>query len=82
MVNRNQVPLEHKQMLLGVTNDTMQTFSEHCTHSFKSLTGTTWGQQKETLAMKYKAIGRPEGEHTVFNLGQNRKPTSWKKMKP
>jgi hypothetical protein len=66
MVNGNQVPLERKPKILGVTHDTMYTFSDHCSKTaarmkqrnsvLKALTGTTWGQQKETLVMTYKAI--------------------------
>ncbi len=62
------VPLERHPKILGVTYDTMYTFSRHCqltktrvaqrNNVLKALAGTSWGQDKETLMMTYKAIGR------------------------
>jgi hypothetical protein len=46
----------------------------------KALTGTTWGQQKETLVMTYKAIARIVGEYAVPLWGKTTKPSSWKKI--
>ena len=62
------VPLEKTPKLLGVTFDTMYTFSHHIKNSVQKaktklnilqcLTGTDWGQDKETLITTYKSIGR------------------------
>ena len=59
---------------LRVHLDTSLTFNVHCTQAatrvsnrnnvLKALAGTTWGQQKETILMTYKAIGR-----SVANYG-------------
>ena len=54
--------------ILGVHMDTSLSFNKHSSHVaervsgrnhiLKSLAGTSWGQQKETLLMTYKAVGR------------------------
>ena len=54
--------------LLGMYLDTFFSFNKHCVqvanrvsksnNALKALTGTNWGQQKETLLMTYKALGR------------------------
>ena len=66
----SQLPLK----ILGVHLDTSLTFNVHCTQAatrvsnrnnvLKALACTTWGQQKETILMTYKAIGR-----SVANYG-------------
>ena len=60
------VPFEPNLKLLGVTFDTMYTFSKHAkltadkakskVNLMKALAGSTWGQDQETLSMTYKAI--------------------------
>ena len=69
-----QLPLNRSPKILGVHLDTSLTFNVHCTQAatrvsnrnniLKALAGTTWGQQKETILMTYKAIGR-----SVANYG-------------
>ena len=71
----NPVPLEHKPKLLGVTFDTMHTFTPHVKNTvdkgkskvnlLKAVAGSTWGQDKETLTLTYKAIGRSILEYAV-----------------
>ena len=70
----SQLPLNRSPKILGVHLDTSLTFNVHCTQAatrvsnrnnvLKALAGTTWGQQKETILMTYKAIGR-----SVANYG-------------
>ena len=70
----SQLPLNPSPKILGVHLDTSLTFNVHCTQAatrvsnrnnvLKALAGTTWGQQKETILMTYKAIGR-----SVANYG-------------
>ena len=66
---RNQlVTLENTPKLLGVTFDSLHKFSHHVQSSInntkpkinilKSLAGTDWGQDQETLVSTYKSIGR------------------------
>ena len=67
-LNDHLVPLCKTPKLLGVTFDSMLTFSEHVKKAvsstknkiniMKSLAGSTWGQDKETLILTYKSIGR------------------------
>ena len=62
------LPLEKKPKVLGVTLDANLTFTQHCSNIalivqqrnnvLKSLAGSTWGCNKETLLMTYQAIGR------------------------
>ena len=70
----SQLPLNRSPKILGVHLDTSLTFNVHCTQAatrvsnrnndLKALAGTTWGQQKETIMMTNKAIGR-----SVANYG-------------
>ena len=70
----SQLPLNRSPKILGAHLDTSLTFNVHCTQAatrvsnrnnvLKALAGTTWGQQKETILMTYKAIGR-----SVANYG-------------
>ena len=70
----SQLPLNRSPKILGVHLDTSLTFNVHCTQAatrvsnrnnvLKALAGNTWGQQKETILMTYKAIGR-----SVANYG-------------
>ena len=60
------LPLERHPKLLGVTFDTQFTFSPHIQSIverasdrlkiLKALSGTTWGQHKETITITYKAL--------------------------
>jgi hypothetical protein len=68
LINGTQLPLEARPKILGVTFDTAFTFAPHCQGIasrvrkknciLRALTGTSWGQQKETLVATYKALGR------------------------
>ena len=64
----SEIPLVRSPKLLGVYLDTFFSFNKHCVqvanrvskrnNVLKALAGTNWGQQKETLLMTYKALGR------------------------
>ena len=64
----SELPLVCSPKLLGVYLDTFFSFNKHCVqvanrvrkrnNVLKALVGTNWGQQKETLLMTYKALGR------------------------
>ena len=55
--------------------DTFFSFNTHCVHVanrvskrnnfLKALAGTNWGQQKETLLLAYKALGRSIANYAV-----------------
>ena len=67
-VQGQPVKLDKTPKLLGVTYDTMFTFSNHIKNTvakckkklniLKALAGSSWGQDKETLIITYKSIIR------------------------
>ena len=68
-LNSHPLPLDRRPKILGVTFDTHLTFSPHINsiadraasrlRILKSLAGSSWGQQKETLVFTYKCLLRP-----------------------
>ena len=67
-IKGSRLPLEHSPKILGVYLDTFFLFNYHCgqvatrvkkkNNVLKTLAGTSWGLQKETLQMTYQAPGR------------------------
>ena len=67
LIEASQLPLVQYPKILGVHLDTSLSFNKHNSHVaervssgnniLKALDGTSWGQQKETLLMKYKSVG-------------------------
>ena len=90
LINNTLVPLEHHPKLLGVTYDTMFTFSKHIKNAtssantkinmLKSLCGTDWGQDKETMSMTFKAIARSAMEYACPIWSPIISDTSWKRL--
>ena len=74
-IEGSRLPLECSPKLLGVYLDTFFSFIYHCgqvatgvkkrNNVLKALAGTSWGQQKETLQMTYKALGRSIANHAA-----------------
>ena len=74
-------PLEKRARILGVIHDITYTFIPHCriqaakvrarNNLLKALAGTSWGQQKETLILTYKALDRSviDGRPRCSSLG-------------
>ena len=68
LIEHSQLPLLQCPKILGVHLDTSVSFNKHSRHVaerlsdrnniLKALAGTYWGQQKETLLMTYKKVGR------------------------
>ena len=68
LIEDSRLPLVQCRKILGVHMDTSLSFNKHSSHVaervsgrhniLKALAGTSWGQQKETLLMTYKAVGR------------------------
>ena len=68
LIENSQLPLAHGPTILGVYLDTSLSFNKHSGYAaekvfsrnniLKAFAGTSWGQQKETLLMTYKAVGR------------------------
>jgi len=90
MLDNHLVPLSKTPKLLGVTFDPMLTFSSHVTKAvdstkkkiniMKSLAGSTWGQDKETLIFTYKAIGRSVLEYGAPIWSPVIKDNNWRKI--
>jgi len=88
LISGTVVPLEKQPRILGVTHDTMYTFVAHCRNQavkvrarnniLKALTGTTWGQQKETIILTYQAIGRSVITYAAPVWAPVIKKSSWK----
>ena len=68
LIEDSQLPFVQCPKILGVYLDTSLSFNKHSgyvaervsnrNNILKALAGTSWGQQKETLLMTYKAVGR------------------------
>ena len=87
-INGTQLPLNKSPKILGVIHDTMYTFSQHCKYAadrarqrnnLKAMAGATWGQDKETQLLTYRAIGKPVLEYgaqvwspTISETSRNR----------
>ena len=90
MLNGQLVPLERNPKLLGVIYDPMFTFSKHVTTTvdkakkkiniIKSLAGTSWGADKETLELTYKSIVRSGLEYGVPIWGPIISTANWTKL--
>ena len=75
------LPLERTPKILGVLLDTSFAFHHHCEYVanrvskrnniLKALAGTSWGQQKETLLMTYKAVGRSIADYAAQGTRQS-----------
>ena len=62
-IENSHLPLVICPRILGVYLDPSLSFNKHSQYvaeraSNRNLAGTSWGQQKETLLMTYKAVGR------------------------
>ena len=89
-LDNHLVPLSKTPKLLGVTFDSMMTFSSHIKKAvdstkkkiniMKSLAGSTWGQDKETLIFTYKAIGRSVLEYGAPIWSPVIKDNNWRKL--
>ena len=81
-----ELPLVRNPKLLGVYLDTFFLFNAHCVqvanrvskrnNVLKALAGTNWGQQKETLLLTYKALGRLIANYAAPVWGTNASDTS------
>ena len=85
-----ELPLVRNPKLLGVYLDTFFSFNVHCVqvanrvsqrnNVFNALAGTNWGQQKETLLLTYKALGRSIANYTAPVWSTNASDTSLEKI--
>ena len=77
-INDKVIKTDPAPKVLGVTSNSMNTFTKHikitiikCNsklHVLKSLAGTSWGQDKETMVITYKSVCQSILEYaTQFN---------------
>ena len=84
------LPQERTPKILGVLLDTSFAFHHHCEYVanrvskrnniLKALAGTSWGQQKETLLMTYKAVSRSIADYAAPVWSTNASNTSMEKI--
>ena len=89
-IQSKPVKLERTPKLLGVKFDTMFTFSHHIKDTInkaksrlnilKSLAGSAWGQDKETILLTYKSVCRSVLEYGVPIWSPLISPTNWEKL--
>ena len=86
-IENSHLPLVKCPRILGVYLDTSLSFNKHSQYVaerisgrnniLKTLADTSWGQQKETLLMTYKAVGRSITPH-LFGVQTYMTPTTEK----
>ncbi len=84
------IPLVKHPKILGVTFDTMFSFSPQYqatlngargrNNVLKALSGSNWGADKETLTLSYKAITRSKLEYGSAIWGPGLSETGWSKL--
>ena len=89
-VEGQPVKLDKEPKLLGVIFDTMYTFSKHAKKTvakakskiniIKQLAGSKWGQDKDTMLLTYKAIGRSTLEYATPIWGPAISDTHWSNL--
>ena len=89
LIEDSQLPLVQCPKILGVHLDTSLSFNKHSSHVervssrnniLKALAGTSWGQQKETLLMTYKAVGRSIINHAALVRSTNLRDTNYRNI--
>ena len=90
VVNNQLLPLVKSPKILGVTFDTHFTFNHHAevtaakvhkrNNVIKALAGTDWGQDKETLIVTYKAIGRSIIDYAAPVWSPNLSASNWQRL--
>ena len=81
---------EHHPKTLGLRYDTMVSFGGHVNevqkklskrkNALRGLSGTDWGQGKETLLLTYRAVGRSCMDYAATAWSSLVKPTNRKKL--
>lgn len=89
-INGTTVPTVKHPKFLGVVYDNLHTFKQHAEYLktrvksrnnvLKSLAGTTWGMEKETLLTTYKSIGQSVLNYCSPIWAPNLKDTNWKSL--
>ena len=87
----SRLPLVQCPKILGVHMDTSLSFNKHSSHVaervsdiyniLNALVGTPWGQQKETLIMTYKAVGRSIINYAAPVWSTNLRDTNYRNIR-
>ena len=85
------LPLVQCPKILGFHMDTSLSFNQHSSHVeervsgrnniLKALAGTSWRQQKETLLMTYKVVGRTIINYAAPVWSRNLRDTNYRNIK-
>ena len=89
-IENSHLPLVKCPRILGVYLDPSLSFNKHSQYVaervsgrkniLKALAGTSWGQQKETLLMTYKAVGRLIINYAALVWSSNLHDTNYRKI--
>ena len=89
-IENSHLPLVKCPSILGVHLDPSLSFNKHIQYVaervsgrnniLKALAGTSWGQQKETLLMTYKAVGRSIINYAAPVWSPNLHDTNYRKI--
>ena len=90
LIEDSQLPLVQCPKILGVYLDTFLSFNKHSgyvaervssrNNIIKALAGTSWGQQKETLLMTYKVVGRSIQNYAAPVWSTNIRDTNYRNI--
>ena len=90
LIENSHLPLVKCPRILGVYLDSSLSFNKHSQYLaervsgrnniLKALAGTSWGQQKETLLMTYKAVGRSIINYAAPVCSPNIHDTNYRKI--
>ena len=90
LIEDSQLPLAQCPKILEVYLDTSLSFNKHSgyvaervssrNNIIKALAGTAWGQQKETLLMTYKAVGRSIINYAASVWSTNLRDTNYRNI--
>ena len=90
LIEVSQLPFAHCPKILGVYLDTSPSFNKPSgyvaerassrNNILKALACTSWGQQKETLLMTYKAVGRSIINYTAPVWSTNLRDTNYRNI--
>ena len=89
-IKNSHLPLVKYPRILGIYLDPSLSFNKHSQYVservlgrnniLKALAGTSWGQQKETLLMTYKAVGRSIINYAAPVWSPNLHDTDYRKI--
>ena len=89
-IEDTQLPLERSPKILGVIMDPFLSFHRHCNYvsdridkrnnMLKTLGGSSWGQDNETLLLTYNTLGKSIASYAASGWSTNASDSSFKKI--